>query len=141
MPAVSFTPRIAFSAGTPPDGDKAAADVPAEARRSPGIMAPSAMIPTPPEEPAKKKKKKADKVRSAWISFIGRILAQIIGAAASVVFGLFLLQRYRSTGSESTAAPAALQPLKNDPLLDPIRSDPRFSERIRRAAARLETKS
>ena len=107
MPAVSFTPRIAFSAGAPPDGDKAAADVPAEARQSPGIMAPSTMIPTPPQEPAKKKKKKADKVRSAWISFIGRILAQIIGAAASVVFGLFLLQRYQSTGHESNAAPAA----------------------------------
>jgi TolB-like protein len=107
MAAVGFTPRIAFSAGAPPDGDKGAADLPAAARQSPGIMTPSNMIPPPPEEPAKKKKKKADKVRSAWISFTGRILAQVIGAAASVVFGLFLLQRYQSAGEESKPAPAA----------------------------------
>jgi len=73
---------------------------------SPVIMAPSPMQPTPFEEPAKKKKKK-DKVRSAWISFVGRILAQIIGAAASVVFGIFILQKYQSSGSESKRHAAA----------------------------------
>jgi len=71
------------------------------------------MIPTPPDDLAKKKKKKAAKVRSAWISFIGRILAQVIGAAASVVFGIFILQRYQSSGHEAknaSAAPAAAHP-------------------------------
>lgn len=52
-----------------------------------------------PETPAdeasldKKKKKKA-KVRSAWISFIGRILAQMCGAVATVVVGLQLVRGY-----------------------------------------------
>ena len=43
--------------------------------------------------PDKKKKKKA-KVRSAWISFIGRILAQMCGAVATVVLGLQLVRGY-----------------------------------------------
>ena len=110
MPLASFALRAMTSGDAPPDGDKAAADRPAAAARSPAIMAPATMIPTPPDDPAKKKKKKAAKVRSAWISFIGRILAQVIGAAASVVFGLFILQRYQSSSHESknaSAAPAA----------------------------------
>ncbi len=44
-----------------------------------------------PGSPDKRKKKK--KVRSAWISFGGRIVAQIIGAAASVGLGLFFIHR------------------------------------------------
>ena len=43
--------------------------------------------------PDKKKKKKA-KVRSAWISFVGRILAQMFGAVATVVLGLQLVRGY-----------------------------------------------
>ena len=39
-------------------------------------------------------KRKKDKVRSAWISFIGRIVAQIVGAIASVTLGLMVLTRY-----------------------------------------------
>jgi len=110
MPLASFALRAMTSGNAPPDGDKAAADRPAAAARSPAIMAPATMIPTPPDDLAKKKKKKAAKVRSAWISFIGRILAQVIGAAASVVFGLFILQRYQSSSHESknaSTAPAA----------------------------------
>jgi TolB-like protein len=41
-----------------------------------------------------KKKKKKSKVRSAWISFIGRILAQMCGAVATVVLGLQLVRGY-----------------------------------------------
>jgi TolB-like protein len=41
-----------------------------------------------------KLKRKKSKVRSAWISFTGRILAQIVGAVASVVLGLIVLTRY-----------------------------------------------
>src|SRR6267142_1210041 len=48
-----------------------------------------------PADEADKKKKK-DKVRSAWISFVGRIVAQIIGAAASIVFGVLILHKYQS---------------------------------------------
>ena len=35
------------------------------------------------------------KVRSAWISFVSRILAQLIGAAATVILGVVALQRYQ----------------------------------------------
>jgi TolB-like protein/Flp pilus assembly protein TadD len=55
-------------------------------------------------------KVKRDKVRSVWISFVGRIVAQIIGAVASVVLGLFILQRYQDDPAEApraaTPAPA-----------------------------------
>ena len=48
------------------------------------------------EEPGKSKKR--DKVPSAWISFVGRIVAQIIGAIA----------------------------LAFDPLFEPLRNDTRY---------------
>jgi TolB-like protein len=35
-----------------------------------------------------------NKVRAAWISFVGRIVAQTIGAVASVTLGLMVLTRY-----------------------------------------------
>ena len=38
--------------------------------------------------------RKKSKVRSAWISFIGRIVAQIVGAIASVTLGLLVLTKY-----------------------------------------------
>lgn len=40
--------------------------------------------------------RKRNKVRSAWISFVGRILAQLIGAAATIVLGLIVVDRYKS---------------------------------------------
>lgn len=52
--------------------------------------------------------KKKEKVRSVWISFVGRIVAQIIGAVASVVLGLFILQRYQD--DPEPPAPAATPP-------------------------------
>ena len=42
------------------------------------------------------KKKKRDKVRSAWISFAGRIAAQLVGAIATVALGVLVLHRYTS---------------------------------------------
>lgn len=52
----------------------------------------------------KKKKKKADKQRGAWISFAGRIVAQVVGAIASVMLGVFVLQKSQAP---APAAPAA----------------------------------
>ena len=51
-----------------------------------------------------KKNKKKSKVRSAWISFIGRILAQMCGAVATVLLGLQLVRGYFP---QPPAAPAA----------------------------------
>ena len=51
----------------------------------------------------KKKKKKKDKVRSAWISFAGRIVAQMVGAIATVALGVMVLHRYTSTDTRGQA--------------------------------------
>ena len=68
------------------------------------------------ENTKRKKKKKQDKVRSAWISFAGRILAQIVGAIATVALGVMVLHRYTAgdarppapeLGHETYARPAA----------------------------------
>ena len=48
----------------------------------------------PLESAADKIKKKRNKVRSAWISFVGRIVAQAMGAAATVALGLIVVQHY-----------------------------------------------
>jgi hypothetical protein len=51
------------------------------------------------------KTKKKDKVRSAWISFAGRIVAQLVGAIATVALGVMVLHRYTS----NEARPPAIQ--------------------------------
>jgi TolB-like protein len=59
---------------------------------------PTAAEPTAAEPGVKKDrlKKKKDRVRSAWISFVGRILAQVIGAAATITLGLMFVQKHQS---------------------------------------------
>jgi len=60
---------------------------------------------------ALKKKTRKDKIRAAWISFVGRIIAQIIGAAASIFFGVLILHKYQSSSDNAariSAASAAL---------------------------------
>ena len=51
--------------------------------------------------------RKREKVRSAWISFAGRIAAQLIGAAATVGFGVVVFGTHRA-GSDTTPAPTAV---------------------------------
>ena len=63
------------------------------------------------------KKARKDKVRSAWISFVGRILAQVIGAAASIVFGVIILNKVqhgadRPAGASSQGVVPAPQALE-----------------------------
>jgi hypothetical protein len=50
-----------------------------------------------------KKKNKKDKVRSAWISFAGRIVAQIVGAIATVALGVMVLHRYTAVDAQPPA--------------------------------------
>jgi len=71
-------------------------------------------IPAPPGGDDKKKKKK-DKVRSAWISFIGRIVAQVVGAVATIVLGLAVVQKYQ-TGN-AAAATSSMPPAATEPIV------------------------
>ena len=61
-------------------------------------------------EPAGKPRKK-DKERHVWISFVGRIVAQIIGAVASVVLGIFVLQQYQDRQAPAPAAAPVVEPV------------------------------
>ncbi|HSC29984.1 MAG TPA: hypothetical protein VLD67_22075 [Vicinamibacterales bacterium] len=64
----------------------------------------------PPSPDQSKRKKKRDKVRSAWISFIGRILAQILGAVAMITLGLTVADRMNGDRTERAhAADGVLQ--------------------------------
>jgi TolB-like protein len=54
------------------------------------------------EKHARKEKKAREKVRSAWISFVGRIVAQIVGAVATISLGLIIADRIH----HAPAAPA-----------------------------------
>ena len=42
---------------------------------------------------------KKAKVRSAWISFAGRIVAQIVGAAATIVLGIYLVTNHKANSN------------------------------------------
>jgi hypothetical protein len=65
-----------------------------------------------------KKKKKKDKVRSAWISFAGRIVAQMVGAIATVALGVMVLHRYTSTDMRPPGHPNAAAALGTPPAAE-----------------------
>ncbi len=70
--------------------------------------------PLRPDRPAaddKKKRKQADKARGVWISFAGRIVAQIVGAVASVVLGIMVLQKYQQPAATPSPATATGAPV------------------------------
>ncbi len=48
-----------------------------------------------------------NKLRAAWISFFGRILAQVIGAAATLALGILLAGRLQSVTLEPARRAAA----------------------------------
>ena len=74
-------------------------------------------IPEEPLDREKKKKRKRDKVRSAWISFAGRIVAQMVGAIATVALGVMVLHRYTSTDAQPPRHPNAADALGTAPAL------------------------
>ena len=59
------------------------------------------------ETPASLRAKKKLKARGVWISFSGRILAQFIGSASSVVLGLFVLRHHQAADTAKAAGPVA----------------------------------
>ena len=65
--------------------------------------------PVVPSEDLLKTKKKRDKVRSAWISFVGRIVAQVIGAAATIVLTLVFVQKYSDSKARVAPQPATVR--------------------------------
>ena len=69
-----------------------------------------------------KKKRKKDKVRSAWISFAGRIVGQTVGAVATVALGVTVLHR--------SSAPD----IRSRPGGDPSRTRPVVSATLSRPA-------
>jgi TolB-like protein len=84
----------------------------------------------------KKQKKKKDKVRSAWISFVGRIVAQVMGAAATIVLGLVVLQKYQGASAPATNSPN--QPPAVEQVVVPART-PRLPGELSLAVLPLET--
>jgi glycerol uptake facilitator-like aquaporin len=58
----------------------------------------------------------------AWISFVGRIIAQIIGAAAaSILFGVLILHKYQG-GAEKPSKAHASQPAAAEDRPAPARA-------------------
>jgi TolB-like protein len=60
------------------------------------------------EHSEKKKRKKKEKIRSAWISFVGRIIAQVLGAGATIFLGMYVVGKY-STARTAAVTPASAQ--------------------------------
>jgi TolB-like protein/Flp pilus assembly protein TadD len=67
---------------------------------------PEQRVETSPDPSARKKQKRRQKVRSASISFVGRIVAQLIGAAATIFLGLYVIGGVggRQDAADSAAA-------------------------------------
>lgn len=65
--------------------------------------------PVAPPDPAEgPKRRKRGKVRAAWIGFTSRILAQLIGAVATIGLGLMVMQQYAppATGTATGTQPS-----------------------------------
>jgi TolB-like protein len=78
---------------------------------------PASPIPSEAAAETATTKKKKDKVRAAWISFVGRILAQFIGAAATIGLGLLFIHQYQDAANSARTDGAALStPVAPRPL-------------------------
>jgi adenylate cyclase len=64
----------------------------------------------PADAPGDRAPRRKEKVRNVWISFFGRILAQIIGAVASVLLGILVLREYQDK-PEPAPEPAVTRPV------------------------------
>ncbi len=59
-----------------------------------------------------KERKRQKKARAAWISFIGRIVAQIVGAVVTIGLGLYLVNRSNPPSPEQAPASRAVVPAR-----------------------------
>lgn len=71
---------------------------------------------TTEDELERKLEKKREKIRSAWISFVGRIVAQIMGAVATISLGLMLVQKYHSPSAAPVSVPVQSAPQEIVPV-------------------------
>lgn len=62
------------------------------------------------EKKEKEKVKEADKLKSAWIGFVGRIIAQIVGAVATIVLGLMIAGKMPSCSSNGDSGASSAPP-------------------------------
>ena len=67
----------------------------------------AAAEPSVESKPDKEKKKKKKKARDAWISFVGRIVAQIVGAVATIVLGVYFVSRSNAPARDAASRDAA----------------------------------
>jgi TolB-like protein len=77
----------------------------------------TAVVPSPAVDADARKKKKKDKFRSAWIGFVGRIVAQLVGAGATVFLALYFVDRATDPSRQAQqqskpAAPAGVAPVE-----------------------------
>lgn len=77
--------------------------------RAPVIITDPPFVPHVESQLDDRKRSKKSKVRSAWISFVGRILAQVVGATAAVLLAVMVLQT--SATSPRTTDEAAASPV------------------------------
>jgi TolB-like protein len=77
------------------------------------------------EKLAKTENKKKNKIRSAWISFVGRVVAQLVGAVATITLGLLIADHIH----RGPVAPAQVeaQPLPEAAPVAAVPGDSRVS--------------
>jgi TolB-like protein len=63
------------------------------------------------EKATKRSRRKAAKLRAVWISFTGRIVAQFVGSAASILLGMMLIHSYKAPVQGAEKVPAAAKPV------------------------------
>jgi TolB-like protein len=68
------------------------------------------------QPPGPTKGKKPKKVRSVWIAFVGRIVAQFVGSAATIGLGLLLLYKYEPSDAGAKTAPAVSSSASTSPV-------------------------
>jgi TolB-like protein len=62
------------------------------------------------EKVKKRGKRQAAKLRGVWISFTGRIIAQFVGSAASILLGMMLIHSYKAPAQGAQDASLAAEP-------------------------------
>ena len=93
-------------------------DIGVESTEVAGDRSPAAVMVPDPEQGAgerhdkegKRSRRKAAKLRAVWISFTGRIVAQFVGSAASILLGMMLIQSYKAPVQGAEKASVATKP-------------------------------